>query len=274
MRFRTEIEPLKGVQPIKRTDRIVLLGSCFTDNIGSRLVRDGFDVSVNAMGALYNPLSMAKVITDAFERRTFTSDDLYFENGTFHALDFESRRQGADADALLDKLNCDFAEFSDFLCNADVIIATFGTARIFGHIPTGRYVGNCHKLDSRQFAERRLSVEEIVSLWQPIVSRKRVIFTVSPVRHLADGLHGNNLSKATLLLATEQLGEYFPAYEIVNDDLRDYRFYADDLKHPSETAVDYIYELFCSSYFSPETMREACKSRKEFIRKSHRPIIS
>lgn len=273
MRFRTEIEPLRNVKQINRADRIVMVGSCFTDNIGSRLLRDGFNVSVNPLGTLYNPLSMANTLNRAFEKRLYTSDDLYFENGAYHALDYESKRQGPDGQELLEKLNADFKEFGEDVNECDIIIATFGTARVFGHIPTGRYVGNCHKLDSREFTERRLTIDEIVSLWKPITERKRVVFTVSPIRHLADGLHGNNLSKATLLLATEQLGEYFPAFEIVNDDLRDYRFYANDLKHPSEMAVDYIYDIFCRSYFSDDTMQQALCARKETIRNNHRPII-
>lgn len=271
MKFRTEIEPLRGRQPITHDNRIVMMGSCFTDNIGALLRRDGFNVSVNEMGVLYNPLSLAMVIDRALRQVPYSSVDLINRDGIWHCLDFESRRQSADAGELLSRLNADFLAFAEKLRAADTWIITFGTAWVFEH--DGHIVGNCHKLDSREFTRRRLSVSEIVEAWRPLCQGRRVIFTVSPIRHLADGLHGNELSKSTLLLAVEQLGEYFPAYEIMLDDLRDYRFYADDLKHPSALAVDYIYEFFENTYFPADTKALALAKRKEAARQAHRPII-
>jgi hypothetical protein len=273
MEFRTEIEPLRHQQRISHNDAIVMLGSCFTDNIGALLNRDGFDVWHNEMGVLYNPLSIAQVVNRALSNTPYTIDDLYEYDGVWHCLDFESRRQSSDAELLLQQLNRDFAQMRQHLIDADVWIVTFGTAWIFDHIATNRVAGNCHKLPSAEFVRRRISVDEIVRAWQPLCKDKRIIFTVSPIRHLADGLHGNQLSKATLLLATEQLGEYFPAYEILCDDLRDYRFYAEDMKHPSETAINYIYNIFEQSYFDKETSRKALECRRIFARQNHRQII-
>jgi hypothetical protein len=273
MEFRTVIEPLRNQPSINHNTSIVMLGSCFTDNIGGLLKRDGFNVSANEMGVLYNPLSIAQVVRRAIENKPYTIDDLYNFDGVWHCLDFESRRQGNDADALLQTLNSDFAALSEKLINSDLWIITFGTAWIFDHIATNRVAGNCHKLPSTEFVRRRLSVDEIVKTWQPLCEKKRIIFTVSPIRHLADGLHGNQLSKATLLLATEQLGEYFPAYEILCDDLRDYRFYATDMKHPSETAINYIYNIFEQSYFDKATSQKALECRRIFARQNHRQII-
>lgn len=274
MQFRTEIEPIRKAAPIDHSQRLMLLGSCFTDNIGSRLQRDGFNASVNPMGALYNPLSIANAILRALSGQPFTQADLTADAaGVWHCLDFESRRQNADIAVLLESLNADFAKFADDLKKADVWIVTFGTAWVFDYLPTGETVGNCHKFPSTDFSRRRLSVEEITRALQPLINGRRVIFTVSPIRHLADGLHGNNLSKATLLLATEKLGEYFPAFEIVNDDLRDYRFYAADLKHPSETAADYIYEIFSNTYFSAATRQLCLEHRRQSARAAHKPII-
>jgi hypothetical protein len=273
MEFRTVIEPIRNAQPISHDTSIVMLGSCFTDNIGSLLERDGFDVCANPMGVLYNPISIAQVADRALRGEAYTPSDLYEHNGVWHCLDFESRRQGCDAEALLNSLNADFAAFAEKLRAANVWIITFGTAWIFDHIATNRVAGNCHKLPSAEFVRRRLSVDEIVRTWQPLCENRRIIFTVSPIRHLADGLHGNQLSKATLLLATEQLGEYFPAYEIVCDDLRDYRFYAADMKHPSETAVNYIYNIFQDSYFDRATVQKAIECRRNFARQNHRPIL-
>lgn len=273
MEFRTIIEPLRNQRGIDHSTSIVMLGSCFTDNIGALLKRDGFDVSANPMGVLYNPMSIAQVINRALNNEPYTIDDLYESDGVWHCLDFESRRQGTDAAALLEALNRDFTDLREKLINANVWIITFGTAWVFDHKPTQRIAGNCHKLPGSEFVRHRLSVEQIVETWQPLCEQKRIIFTVSPIRHLADGLHGNQLSKATLLLATEQLGEYFPAYEIVCDDLRDYRFYAADMKHPSETAINYIYNIFEQSYFDRATSQKALECRRIYARQNHRPII-
>lgn len=273
MEFRTIIEPLRGVAKIDHESSIVMLGSCFTDNISALLTRDGFNVTANPMGVLYNPISIAQVITRAIENKPYTIDDLYQADGVWHCLDFESRRQSEDSNVLLDSLNADFGNFSNKLNTADVWIITFGTAWVFDHIATQKTVGNCHKLQASEFVRRRLSIDEIINIWMPLCEGRRVIFTVSPIRHLADGLHGNQLSKSTLLLATEQLGEYFPAYEIVCDDLRDYRFYAGDMKHPSEVAVNYIYEIFQQSYFDRKTVQKAIECRKIYARQNHRPIL-
>jgi hypothetical protein len=273
MEFRTVIQPLRNAKPIDHSTSIVMLGSCFTDNIGALLCRDGFDVSANPLGVLYNPISIAQVVERALAGKPYTTDDLYRYDGVWHCLDFESRRQSTDADALLSDLNRDFAAFSEKLRAADVWIITFGTAWVFDHLASNKVAGNCHKLPASEFVRRRLSVDEIVKAWQPLCADRRIIFTVSPIRHLADGLHGNQLSKATLLLATESLDEYFPAYEIVCDDLRDYRFYAADMKHPSETAVNYIYNIFEQSYFSRTTVQKAQECRRIFARQNHRPIL-
>lgn len=270
--FRTIVQPIRSSE-IARDARITMLGSCFTDNIGSRLKADGFDVSVNPLGVLFNPFSIATVVERAQSGVPYSADDLIERDNVWHCLDFESRRQNADASVLLRTLNEDFEAFADRLSNTDVLIVTFGTAWIFEYGEDNRTAGNCHKLHPGMFRRRRLSVEEIVSRWKPLCDNRRVIFTVSPVRHLADGLHGNSLSKATLLLATEQLGEYFPSYEAVNDDLRDYRFYDADMKHPSSVAVDYIYSLFADTYFSKETQGLAHEAHREFLRSQHRPIL-
>lgn len=273
MDFRTVIEPLRNVKAISHDTPIMMLGSCFTDNIGMLLKRDGFNVSANMLGVLYNPMSIAQVINRAFNRQLYTIDDLYKHDGIWHCLDFESRRQNHNYEELLNEINRDFTVFIDKLNNSEVLIITFGTAWIFDHIATNKVAGNCHKLPASEFKRRRLTVNEIIDTWKPICKNKRVIFTVSPIRHLADGLHGNQLSKATLLLATESLGEYFPAYEILYDDLRDYRFYASDMKHPSETAVNYIYDIFEQSYFDKETKIKAQECRRLYARQNHRPIL-
>lgn len=275
IRFRTAIEPLSGRTALSHSNHILMVGSCFTDRIGAELEKDGFDIAVNPMGILFNPASLADMLTRAAENRLYTKSDLTFYDGIWHALQYESSRRDEDPERLLDTLNADFAQFIDTYRKADTVIATFGTAFVYRWLSDGRLVGNCHKLPTTEFVRTRMSVDEIVSLWQKLLinNNKRFIFTVSPVRHLADGLHGNQLSKATLLLATEKLGEYFPSYEIINDDLRDYRFYDTDLKHPSPLAIEYIYNIFAKTYFTKPTLNTAATHRREWLRRQHRPIL-
>lgn len=275
MEFRTPVQLPVDAMEINHGHRIMMLGSCFTGNIGSRMLRDGFNACVNPMGALYNPVSIARVITRALDRQPFTRHDLVERDAIFHCLAFESSRQHRDADILLRDLNDDFTAFADSLAKADVWIITFGTAWIFTHNNSGQPVGNCHKLRADEFTRTRLSVKDITDLWRPLSEKApRIIFTVSPIRHTADGMHGNMLSKAVLHLAIDELGaEYFPAFEIVNDELRDYRFYAADMKHPSEVAVDYIYEQFGKTYFTTQTLERAREERRRAARLNHRPIL-
>lgn len=274
MEFRTPIEPIKGRIPIDHDMPIVMLGSCFTTEVGERLLHDGFNVTVNPMGALYNPATIATAIERALSRIPYTINDLVEYDGIWHCLDFPTKYQGSDSTLLLDTLNTDINTLADRLEQASTWIITFGTAHVYEFKDRG-IVGNCHKLPGYLFNRRLMSVDEIVTRWQPLVDSHRVIITVSPIRHIADGLHGNEVSKATLLLAAEAINnvEYFPSYEIMLDDLRDYRFYAADMKHPSEVAVEYIYNTFADTYFSPSTRSLAAENRRVYKRTVHRPII-
>lgn len=278
MRFRTEIEANVSPRPITADERLVFLGSCFADNMGARLQQYGFDVTSNPLGPLFNPASLASAAGRALDGRGFGSGDLTEVDGTWHCLDAAARYCSPDSEALLRALNDRFRALTDALATGDcTLFVTFGTAYIYEYATTGRIVANCHRLPPDSFVRRRMSVDEITAMWRPLMERLRqknirTIFTVSPVRHVADGLHANNISKSTLMLAVDALGaEYFPAYEIVCDDLRDYRFYAPDLKHPSETAVDYIYEVFAETYFSAATKETAARRHAQYLREAHRP---
>lgn len=277
MRFTTPVDIPQASQPIDHSTPILMLGSCFTDNIGSRLAADGFDVAVNPMGSLYNPATIARVLSRALDRRAYDIADLYEYQGIWHCLDFASRRQDTSPERLLNELNADFASLSETLTRAHTWIITLGTAWVFRHIPTASVAGNCHKLPMEQFVRTRLEIDEIADMWNEfIIPGRRIIFTVSPVRHLADGLTGNAVSKSILRLAVDRLSrrcEYFPSYEIQLDELRDYRFYAADMKHPSDVAVDYIYSRFAETYFSRETRLRALEARRDYLRSQHRPIL-
>lgn len=278
MNFRTEIEATHAPFGISHSDRIVLLGSCFTDSVGSRLDDDGFTTVHNPMGPLYNPASIARVVNRDVP---YSLDDLYRdETGLYHCMDYASRYSDTDADKLLSIINTRRSELQQRIEDATVVIITFGTARVYDFTPGGYVAGNCHRLPAALFNERLLSIEEIVDEWKPIVEslNKKVIFTLSPIRYTADGLARNSLSKAILRVAIEQLcsesgAVYFPAFEIMNDDLRDYRFYADDLKHPTAMAVEYIYQHFSRTFFSDATRAQAAECHRETMRNRHIPDI-
>ena len=285
MRFRTEIERLKAPFAIEYTTPLLFLGSCFSDEIGSRLADDGFSVLHNPMGPLYNPASIANCLDFACPGRSYTANELSEGPRGYHCLDYSTRYSGDDASAVLDAVNRDIAAVSDFLAQSPVVFLTLGSAFVY-RTPAGRIAGNCHKFPSDYFSRELLTVEQAAAELSRAVGLltshgiERIVFTVSPIRHLADGLHGNNISKATLLLAVNQvvnlygsLCSYFPSYEIVLDDLRDYRFYAEDLKHPSPMAVDYIYEIFSDCYFSSKTRQAAAEGRKATLAARHRPIL-
>ncbi len=256
MELITKVEANNYGLYIKHTDKIVLLGSCFTDNIGSRLVGAGFDCMVNPFGALYNPMS----IINSLSHR----DDEFYHWTQLPYADIPIK-QGDSMDA-------------------DLLILTFGTSWVFRLNSTNHIVANCKKRPEKLFTRERLSVKDIVETYATYINEnviptgKKIIFTVSPIRHKKDGMHGNELSKAILLLSADELCKmfpahclYFPAYEIMMDELRDYRFYADDMLHPSTTAVEYIWTRFCDTYFNKKTI----KYKEEFERLNkvlaHRP---
>ena len=286
MRFRTEIEPTKALQGISHDTPVVLLGSCFTDEIGSRLERDGFEVMHNPFGPLYNPQSLLTCIKRALEGQEYTAADLTPGSRGFHCLDYAMRYSGDDADVLLLSLNSTLTALADALRRQPTVILTLGTAYVYRYLPTGKFVGNCHKFSANDFSRELMSVDDCfycISGAAKLLARagvRQLIVTVSPIRHTGDGLHGNNISKSTLLLAADKaVGSqpdfisYFPSYEMLIDDLRDYRFYASDMKHPSEVAVDYIYRHFSDTFFNQQTRDRALEARRLFLAAQHRPIL-
>ncbi len=286
MNFRTEIQIPASKQKISHDQKIVMLGSCFTDNIGAALERDGFSVIHNPMGPLYNPLSLLTAIQRACGSQSYTKNDLVQDvSGTWHCLDFASRYSHADGSALLSKVNKNLEELGQALHQAQWTIITLGTAWhfLYEHNQKRQVAGNCHKLPASMFERRCMTVPEIADTISSILSvlgHNNIVFTVSPIRHLADGAHGNQLSKASLLLGLNQAiqvatatPQYFPAYEIMMDDLRDYRFYASDMNHPSDTAIEYIYEKFSDCYFTPATKERAKKELAKWKLTNHRPLL-
>ena len=251
-----------------------MLGSCFSDEIGEQMKQRYLNVTCNPFGTLYNPLSIAQAIHYKLQISNHKSQiPLIFNEGLWHSMahhgSFSRPTQDEAEQAVRDSIDT----MQRALEEATVVIVTVGTAWVYEM--NGVIVGNCHKLPESSFTRRRLTVEEIVAAWQPILERypdKHWLFTVSPIRHIKDGLHENQLSKATLLQAVEQLGDYFPSYEIVLDELRDYRFYADDLVHPSSMAVNYIWERFIDTFCTNQTKNELVLQHKRWKHEHHRPL--
>ncbi|MBO4600278.1 MAG: GSCFA domain-containing protein [Bacteroidales bacterium] len=255
---------------------LLLLGSCFTDEVGTRLGRAGFDLSCNPFGTLYNPLSIAACLQRAIDDSPIGEDELVCHDGLWHSWLHHGRFSHPDKEVCLSQCNDSISQTHALLQRNPILIITFGTAYVFRR--QGLVVANCHKLPSVQFQRSRLSVEEIVCAWKPFLSQFSIIFTVSPIRHLADGAHGNRLSKSTLLLATDELlkdapdAGYFDSYEILMDELRDYRFYARDLCHPSDVAVDIVWERFQQTFMTDSVRAQVAAHEKLFRQSQHRPI--
>jgi len=276
MEFRTKAtvdNPCRGL--IAHGDGIVTLGSCFSDNIARRLSDDLFSVTANPTGTLYNPISIADAVERIASGHPFNRSDLLIgPDRRWHSMSHHSSFSGNDPDTVLAGINSSLETGHKALTSAKIVFITLGSAWVY--TMDSVIVANCHKFPASRFNRRRLSVDEVTDSLLKIAAtlpKATIIITISPVRHLADGLHGNNLSKATLLLGAENSGlPYFPAYEAVIDDLRDYRFYNRDMKHPSDIAADYVYDLLTDSFMTAETkaMLPACRSLTSMAK--HRPL--
>lgn len=266
---------------ISHSEGILLLGSCFTDHIGERLGRAGFRTLCNPFGVLYNPCSIAACLQRCADGILMSDDDLVLHDGMWHSWLHHGSFSSADKSQCLAACNESMRSAHDFLDSCNTVIITLGTAFVYHLVENGcrgRVVANCHRVPAEQFERRLLSVEECAAALASLpLQGKRVIFTVSPIRHWADTAHGNQLSKSTLLLALDRhlqqyQASYFPAYEIVLDELRDYRFYDRDMTHPSPLAIDIVWQRFQECFFSAVTQNECCQREKAYRQQQHRPI--
>ena len=282
MKLQTIVDIKPSKWKIGYEDKILMLGSCFSDEIGRQMEERKMQVTCNPFGTLYNPLSIANAI------HMTELPELVEYDGLWHSMAHHGSFSRATKEEAEKAVAESIETMQRALEEATVVIVTFGTAWVYelsaiSHQPSV-IVGNCHKMPEKWFSRRRLTVEEIVEAWQPILAQyadKKWLFTVSPIRHVRDGLHENQVSKATLLMAVERLVEsqkskvesrYFPSYEIVMDELRDYRFYADDLVHPSNMAVEYIWERFCETFCTSQTINAMHIAHKEWKFARHRPL--
>ena len=309
MNFRTIVNIKPSERQIDHSHALVFIGSCFAENIGEKFKNALFTADINPFGVLYNPLSIASALRRLMSGKLYEEKDLFFDGEMWHSAAHHSSFSDKNNAVCLQKINDRLTESSENLRRARHLFITFGTAWVYEWKNSGQIVGNCHKLPAKSFTRRRLNVDEIVDEYDDLLRELQkfnpnlnIVFTVSPIRHRKDGAHENSLSKSALLLAIDRLtslnlpsggdlqssknsgagkvpfeggfrgAAYFPAYEIVNDDLRDYRFYAPDMIHLSDVAVDYIWERVGEAFFSMKTRKIVDEVNEINKAKQHRPF--
>jgi hypothetical protein len=263
-----------------------MMGSCFTENIGKIMERYLFPLHINPFGVTYNPLSVHKGLDALLHKPKYKAGDLYQHDDLWFSFDHDTGFSTPDPERTLELINGEFIAAKKRLEKAAILIITWGTAWVFSYNATGKVVCNCHKIPAGEFTRFRLTVGEIVEQYHALLeelfslnNNLKVLITVSPVRHWKDGAHGNQLSKSTLLLAGEELTSafpgqvfYFPSYEIVMDELRDYRFYAEDLLHTGENATQFIWEKFRRALVHEESRQIIMELDPLLRMTAHRPL--
>ena len=283
MDFFTRIDIPAANFKIDYTSHIAFFGSCFADNISSQFANRKFHTLANPFGTVYNPVSMARQVKAITSGKVFGEEDVFQDarcDRLWHCFDAHSSLSASSREECIEKLNAATTQAREFLQKADIVFITLGTAFVYFLKSTGNAVSNCHRQDPSLFERRMIPVEESARALESIVADLhriradiRIVFTVSPLRHMADGAHENSLSKATLQLAINKTGaEYFPSYEVVIDELRDYRFYADDMVHLSKTAEDYIFERMVETYCDERTRGDIAAVEK-FLKSANHRIV-
>lgn len=286
MKLQTQI-PLKKQEnnPIDYQSKMLLLGSCFVDNIGDKLEYFKFQNLQNPLGILFHPKAIETLVSNAIHQKIYTETDIFYQNEQWHCFDVHSKLSNASKEQLLFDLNTAIKSTRQYIQEATHIIITLGTAWVYRNIKQDAIVANCHKIPQKAFAKELLSVDEIsksldncLQLIKTVNPKATIIFTVSPIRHIKDGFIENTQSKAHLISAIHQTlshqSFYFPSYEIMLDELRDYRFYAEDMLHPNQTAIHYIWEKFQQVWMSPKVdkiMQDIDAIQKGFQHKPFSP---
>jgi len=283
--FRTTIQVKPYPFKIDYESKILTVGSCFAGNIGQKLKDAFFETEINPFGVLYNPVSIQNSLNDLISDRRFGVDDLFEYKSLWHSFSHSSIFSDIHPADCLHQINTRLEFASEFIRNAGFLLITFGTSRVFEDQESGLVVSNCHKLPAVRFRHRQLTVDEIVQSYTILIDQLhqlnpglKIVFTVSPIRHWKDGAHENTISKSILLLAVDAIQKkfedvfYFPAFEIQMDDLRDYRFYAEDMLHPSGQAVDYIWTLFAEAFMNNGTLELKKNLEQLSADLAHRPL--
>lgn len=284
MNFRTEIKTKKSNNIIYK-DKIITLGSCFSENIGKNFKKYKFHTLINPFGILYNPTSIKQSLEKIMDKYIFNDNDLVFNQNFWHSLYHHGRFSNQDKNKVLEFINNSVLESYEMLEDCDYMLITFGSAYVYKYNTNNIIVANCHKIPEKNFSQYILDLSETFIEWTELITKLikfnpkiKIIFTVSPIRYLKYGFEMNQLSKSILILLVNQLKgnfsniDYFPAYEIFMDDLRDYRFYKDDLIHPSDMSIKYVWEKFSDIYFNQETISIIDKIKNIDLALNHRPI--
>lgn len=284
MDFHLQLDPVPLENKIKAHDKIILIGSCFTEHMHEKLKKYKFKALQNPNGILFNPLSISQAIEFYLKNKSIHEGELFLKNGLWNHWQFHSSLSSSEKDSALKIMNSNIESSHQFLCSAKWLIITFGSSIVY-ELHDGKVVANCHKAPMDMFTRRMLTLDEIIQTYSKTINEIRtfnpsinIIFTVSPVRHLKEGFVENNRSKSTLILAIAKLIEefdhcfYFPSYELIIDDLRDYRFYAEDMVHPNYLATNYVWEKFSLACIDGKT-RQVFKEL-DFINNAlnHRPL--
>ena len=291
MQFRTQIPISKTNNPIDYNSKIISIGSCFAENMAEKFDYFKFQNETNPFGIIFNPVSIEKIIERTVQQKVFTEKDVFFHNERWHSFEVHSDLSNSDREELLETLNKAISETHKKLKTATHIIITYGTSWIYRNIESDQIVANCHKVPQKQFLKELLSVDIIeksiqntINLIQTFNPDINFIFTISPVRHIKDGFAENQLSKSHLFTALHQVlkthnskfisHNYFPSYEIMMDELRDYRFYTEDMLHPNPVAIDYIWHKFSENYIDENAiliMKEIDEIQKSLRHRSFNP---
>lgn len=286
MEFRTTVKTGENRGWLHHSDKVLLLGSCFSDNIGTKMQGALIDATVNPMGTLYNPMSIASGAQRLIDCRAVAGQELFMQGGVWNSYDFHSRHSLPDKQATIDRMNQRIEQGHKVLRNAQLLTITLGSAIVYRLKTTGEVVANCHKVPQHEFERKMESVDDMARELDLMLEhlhefnpQLHVILTVSPIRHIADGLDTNSLSKASLRVAINEAisgrrewCDYFPAYEIMLDDLRDYRFYSSDMVHPSDVAVEYIWQAFQATYLDDRSALAVARCERISKRLQHRPM--
>lgn len=286
MNFQTQIPIQKSDFPIDYNSKLLSLGSCFAENMAEKFEYFKFENVVNPFGIIFNPVSLEKLLVRSIRKMYFTEKDIFYHNEAWHCFEVHSELSNPNAAEFLQKLNQLVDSTNWHIEKSTHCIITLGTSWVYRYIETNEIVANCHKVPQKQFVKELLSIDQIDDSLQIIIAEIQAInpnckfiFTISPVRHIKDGFVENNVSKAHLISAINQTINYqqqninyFPSYEIMMDELRDYRFYAEDMLHPNQTAIDYIWIKFFENYVDEKefgTMQNVCDIQKSL---HHRPF--
>ena len=298
----TQVGVEKLIPPIKMSDKIFVIGSCFAENIGAKLLQYGFDVEINPFGTLYNVCSIYNSIRRLRDKHPFTEDDIVLRpDGLYVTFSHHSRFGNRDRKIFFEEINKSLSKSAERLQESDIVIITFGTSYLYFNNFSGKHtlnsaeslmysdyksfsenvVSNCHKFPAQSFLRiffPQIFCTQLLRDIKALLPDKRIILTLSPIRHLADGAHQNQLSKGTLLMSIDEVLKnsenlfYFPSYEIMLDELRDYRWYNEDMIHPSDAAVKYIFERFKESWIDQDDYDAMEKAHKEYLLRNHRPL--